>query len=90
MFPHHLIEAFPVLCIACSSAKQQTAYRIESGMNKWIKIYDKILPTARKQTAQTPGADPGFLERGFIYSVYKGVGVGDCVAYFISFFLNIP
>ena len=35
---------------------------------------------------QGPGADPGFLERGFI--LYKGVVVR--FADFISFFLNIP
>ena len=37
-------------------------------------------------TARTAGADPGFLERGFIMN--KGVGVS--YADFISFFLNIP
>ena len=37
-------------------------------------------------TARTAGADPGFLERGFIMN--KGVGVS--YADFISFYLNIP
>ena len=39
------------------------------------------------------GADPGFLERGFICLKLwggGGGGGGGCFADFISFFLNIP
>ena len=33
-----------------------------------------------------PGADPGFLERGFIYTKVRGGRFAD----FLLFFLNIP
>ena len=38
----------------------------------------------------TPGADPGFLERQFIYIKVCVCGGGGHFVDFISFFLNIP